>query len=171
MACWLNLRVRSMQCAARLKSSVIWRIAILTFPKVIALRSRYHVGDVMIDEADIYGDGVNIAARLENLADRNGICILRQVLDQIDGRIPVSYRELGRQNLKNIARPIEVFALSKRRWTARLQVSCQREPPAEDQIPSIRWRQACLRDGGHGAALDEISSLARSPRVRLGVPD
>src|SRR6516165_7582312 len=65
----------------------------------------------MIDDGDIYGDGVNIAARLENIADRNGICISRQVLDQIEGRIPIEYRELGRQNLKNIARPIEVFAI------------------------------------------------------------
>jgi len=58
----------------------------------------------MIDEGDIYGDGVNVAARLENIADRNGICISRQVLDQIEGRIPIEYRELGRQNLKNTAR-------------------------------------------------------------------
>ena len=65
----------------------------------------------MIDDGDIYGDGVNIAARLENIADRNGICISRQVLDQIEGRIPIEYRELGRQNLKNIARPIEVSAI------------------------------------------------------------
>ena len=55
--------------------------------------------------------GLTLRPELENIADRNGICISRQVLDQIDGRIPISYRELGRQNLKNIARPIEVFAL------------------------------------------------------------
>jgi len=57
------------------------------------------------------GDGVNIAARLEGVADRGGICISRQVLDQVEGKLDVTYRELGRQNLKNIAKPVEVYAI------------------------------------------------------------
>src|SRR5262249_3193591 len=63
------------------------------------------------DGADIFGDGVNIAARLEGIADRGGICISRQVLDQVEGKFGLSYRELGRQNLKNIAKPVEVYAI------------------------------------------------------------
>jgi pimeloyl-ACP methyl ester carboxylesterase len=77
----------------------------------IEFRIGINLGDIISDEHDIYGDGVNVAARLENIADRGGICISRQVLDQIEGKIDVTYRELGRQNLKNIAKPVEVFAV------------------------------------------------------------
>jgi hypothetical protein len=54
---------------------------------------------------------VNVAARLEGIAERGGICVSRQVMDQIEGKFDLSYRELGRQNLKNIAKPIEVYAI------------------------------------------------------------
>jgi len=70
-----------------------------------------NVGEVLTDGRDIFGDGVNVAARLEGIADRGGICISRQVMDQIEGKLDLSYRELGRQNLKNISRPVEVYAI------------------------------------------------------------
>jgi len=60
------------------------------------------------------GDGVNIAARLEGVADRGGICISRQVLDQVEGKLDLTYRELGRQNLKNNTKPVEVPAPADR---------------------------------------------------------
>ena len=70
-----------------------------------------NVGDVIIDEGDIYGEGVNIAARLEGVAEAGGICISRQAFDQIEGKLQLVYREMGPQNLKNITKPIEVFAV------------------------------------------------------------
>ena len=70
-----------------------------------------NVGDVISDGGDIFGDGVNVAARLENIADRGGICISRQVLDQVEAKLDLNFRELGRQNLKNIAKPVEVYAI------------------------------------------------------------
>jgi class 3 adenylate cyclase len=70
-----------------------------------------NVGDVITDGGDIFGDGVNVAARLESIADRGGICISRQVLDQVEGKLDLNFRELGRQNLKNIAKPVEVYAI------------------------------------------------------------
>lgn len=60
---------------------------------------------------DIFGDGINVAARLESISDRGGICISRQVLDQVEGKLHLDDRELGRQNLKNIAKPVEVYAI------------------------------------------------------------
>jgi pimeloyl-ACP methyl ester carboxylesterase len=73
---------------------------------------RAGIGDVIEDGGDIFGDGVNVAARLESIADRGGICISRQVLDQIEGKLQLGMRERGRQNLKNISRPIEVYAVA-----------------------------------------------------------
>jgi pimeloyl-ACP methyl ester carboxylesterase len=77
----------------------------------IEFRIGINIGEVLTDGRDIFGDGVNVAARLEGIADRGGICISRQVLDQIEGKLALSYRELGRQNLKNISRPVEVYAI------------------------------------------------------------
>jgi pimeloyl-ACP methyl ester carboxylesterase len=70
-----------------------------------------NIGDVIEDAGDVFGDGVNVAARLEGIAARGGICISRQVRDLIEGKVKITCRELGRQNLKNIARPIEVYGV------------------------------------------------------------
>ena len=77
----------------------------------IEFRIGIHVGDIIVDENDIFGDGVNIAARLEGIAEPGGVCISRQVLDQIEGKLKLGIRELGRQNLKNISKPVEVYAI------------------------------------------------------------
>ena len=103
--------VDAVLCAMEIQRGMAGRNANTPESERIEIRAGINVGDIMIDEGDIYGDGVNVAARLENIAERNGICISRQVLDQVEGKIPLEYRELGRQNLKNIARPIEVFAI------------------------------------------------------------
>ena len=77
----------------------------------IEFRMGINVGDVMEDGGDIYGGGVNVAARLESIAERGGISISRQVLDQIEGKLKLAYREMGRQNLKTFEKPIDVFAI------------------------------------------------------------
>jgi adenylate cyclase len=77
----------------------------------IEWRIGVNLGDVIIDGDDIHGDGVNIAARLEGIADRSGIYVSRVVRDQVRDRLDVAFEDLGEQNLKNIARPIRVFRL------------------------------------------------------------
>jgi len=77
----------------------------------IEFRIGIHVGDIIIDDNDIFGDGVNIAARLEGIAEAGGICISRQAFDQIEGKLELAFREMGLQNLKNITKPIDVFAI------------------------------------------------------------
>ena len=70
-----------------------------------------NVGDVMVKDGDIFGDGVNIAARLEGLAEPGGICISRGVRDHIRHKVPYGFEDLGEQTVKNIAQPIRVFRL------------------------------------------------------------
>ena len=70
-----------------------------------------NVGDVMVKDGDIFGDGVNIAARLEALADPGGICVSRGVRDHIRHKIAVGFDDLGEQKVKNIARPVRAFKL------------------------------------------------------------
>jgi len=67
-----------------------------------------NIGDVIYDEARIYGDGLNIAARLEAIAQPGGIVVSRQACDQVEGKLALSFRSLGLKHLKNIAKPIEV---------------------------------------------------------------
>jgi class 3 adenylate cyclase len=76
----------------------------------IELRIGINVGDIIIEE-DVYDDGVNIAARLEGIAEAGGICISRQTFDRIEGMLQLAYRQMGPQNLKNITKPIEVFSV------------------------------------------------------------
>src|SRR6476660_2349240 len=77
----------------------------------IEFRIGIHVGDIIIDDNYIFGDGVNIAARLEGIAETGGICVSRQVHDQIDGKLSLKCRPLGPQRLKNIARSVDAYAI------------------------------------------------------------
>jgi class 3 adenylate cyclase/pimeloyl-ACP methyl ester carboxylesterase len=98
-------------CALTVQKGMLERNSQVAPDRRIEFRIGINLGEVLTDGRDIFGDGVNVAARLEGIADRGGICISRQVLDQIEGKLDLSYRELGRQNLKNISRPVEVYAI------------------------------------------------------------
>jgi class 3 adenylate cyclase/pimeloyl-ACP methyl ester carboxylesterase len=98
-------------CALTVQKGMLARNAKVAPEQRIEFRIGINLGEVLTDGQDIFGEGVNVAARLEGIADRGGICISRQVLDQIEGKLDLSYRELGRQNLKNISRPVEVYAI------------------------------------------------------------
>ena len=77
----------------------------------MAFRIGVHLGDVIVEGDDLYGDGVNIAARLEGIAEGGGVCIPRQAYDQVQNKLALGYRSLGPQNLKNIPEPVEAFAI------------------------------------------------------------
>jgi TolB-like protein len=79
----------------------------------IVFRIGVNVGDVVVENGDIFGDGVNVAARLESLAEPGGICISGAALDQIRGKVLHEFKPLGSHQLKNIARPVEVFGLTR----------------------------------------------------------
>ena len=77
----------------------------------IELRVGIHVGDIIIEDGDIFGDGVNIAARLESIAQPGGICISDDAYRQVRGKLNVNFQDSGEQELKNIARPVRVYQL------------------------------------------------------------
>src|ERR1700675_785929 len=77
----------------------------------IEFRIGINVGDVVVEDGDIFGDGVNVAARLEGLADPGGICVSARVQEDAFGKLDLAFRDLGEQQLKNIVRPMRAYAI------------------------------------------------------------
>jgi TolB-like protein/class 3 adenylate cyclase/Flp pilus assembly protein TadD len=103
----------------------------------IALRVGVNIGDVIVEPHDIFGDGVNIAARLEGIAEPGGICISSSTYDQVRGRAGIEFADLGEQNLKNIDRPVRVYALVRDGSSAATQAERARLGPLSPPRLSI----------------------------------
>jgi class 3 adenylate cyclase len=103
--------VDAVRCAVEMQRATADRNAETVEDKRITFRVGINLGDVIAEEDDIYGDGVNVAARLEALAKPGGICISRTVRDQIRDKLPFPFEDKGEQSVKNIARSVRVFAL------------------------------------------------------------
>src|SRR5436190_18866882 len=95
--------VDATRCAADVQRGIAGQNEDVPQGTRIELRIGIHVGDVIIDDNDIFGDGVNIAARLEGIAEPGGVCISDDTYRQIRGKVEISWEDLGPQNLKNIA--------------------------------------------------------------------
>jgi adenylate cyclase len=105
--------VDAVRCVVETQRAMIHRNADIPDDKRITFRIGVNLGDVIVDGGDIYGDGVNIAARLEALAEPGGICISRVVRDQIRDKLPYPFADIGQQSVKNIARPVRAYALAE----------------------------------------------------------
>src|SRR5882672_8479201 len=103
--------VDAVRCAAEVQRGMLDREPDIPDERRIRFRIGINLGDVIVEGDDIFGDGVNIAARLEALAEPGGICISRTVRDQIRDRLPYPLEDMGEQSVKNIARPVRVYAL------------------------------------------------------------
>jgi adenylate cyclase len=103
--------VDAVRCAAEVQRGMLDRELDLSDEQCIKLRIGINLGDVIADGDDIFGDGVNVAARLEALAEPGGICISRTVREQIRDKLPYPLEDRGEQSVKNIARPVRVYAL------------------------------------------------------------
>src|SRR5210317_1157421 len=101
--------VDAVQCAVTVQNEFEVRNAKLAENRRMEFRIGINLGDVIDEEERIYGDGVNIAARLEALADPNGICVSKTAFDQIETKLPLGYEYLGEQSVKNIAKPVGTY--------------------------------------------------------------
>lgn len=119
--------VEAVRCAVDVQRGMAERNASVPPERQIEFRIGINVGDIIIDGDDIYGDGVNVAARLQTLAEPGGICVSRVVRDQVLDKLSFAFEDLGAQEVKNIVRPVEVYRvdlgseaqqapLRRRRW-------------------------------------------------------
>ena len=101
----------AMECAVQMQHALKKQNAKLTTERRMDFRFGLHLGDVMVDEARIYGDGVNIAARLEGLAEPGGICISDVVYKQVHNKLDLGYVDLGERRVKNIPEPVRAYRI------------------------------------------------------------
>ena len=103
--------VDAVECSAEIQGRVAEMSGETKAAQSIELRIGINVGDIMVEDGDVSGDGVNVAARLEGLADPGGILLSQAAYDQVRDRVRYSFDDLGDRSLKNIARPVKVFRL------------------------------------------------------------
>jgi adenylate cyclase len=103
--------VEAVACALAIQRGMSERNAQIPADQRIEFRIGINLGDVIVEEGDIHGDGVNVAARLEALAEPGGICVSRVVRDQVRDKLDLTLDDLGEQSLKNIVRPVRVFGI------------------------------------------------------------
>jgi TolB-like protein/class 3 adenylate cyclase len=111
--------VDALRCAAEIQAAVAESNASLTADKRIDLRIGINMGDIVVEDGDIFGDGVNVAARLEGLAEPGGICVSARVREDAAGKLDLAFRDLGEQQLRNIARPVHAYAVGAATLPAR----------------------------------------------------
>ena len=101
--------VDALRCAIEIQRGMLERNADVPQERRIEFRVGINVGDIIIDGGDIYGDGVNVAARLEGLAEPGGICVSGRVQEDARGKLDIAFEDAGEQQLKNIAWPVRVY--------------------------------------------------------------
>jgi adenylate cyclase len=102
-------------CAAAIQRDLKDRNKDLPDERKVQFRIGVNLGEVIVDRSEIYGDGVNVAARLESLAEPGGICISESVRSAVGNKLPLDYEFLGEQNVKNIAEPVRAQSLKQTR--------------------------------------------------------
>jgi class 3 adenylate cyclase len=126
--------VDAVECAVAVQAVMAERSKDIPEDRRMLYRIGINLGDILIEGDDILGDGVNVAARLEGIAEPGGICISSSAYDQVSGKVAVEFTDVGEQTLKNIARPIRAYAVVRdghgatrkgtiKRWSARLSAS------------------------------------------------
>jgi adenylate cyclase len=129
-------------CAAEIQRRMARRNADVARSRAIELRIGINLGDVIVEGADIFGDGVNVASRIEGLAEAGGICISGAVRDQVGERMDVGFEDLGEQSVKNITRPIRVFRVVLKQdgdagSPSGVPASAEASPKGAARVPSI----------------------------------
>src|SRR3984893_15719235 len=104
--------VDAVRCAVELQREMIGRNAAAPAERRIEFRMGINVGDIIIEDGDIFGDGVNIAARLEALAEPGGICLSATAHEQVRDRLDITFDDLGEQQIKNITRPVRTYGVA-----------------------------------------------------------
>ena len=168
----------AVQCAIDIQNELAASNGALEADRRMQFRIGVNVGDVMVKDGDIFGDGVNIAARLEGLAEPGGVCISRGIHDHVAKKLPYDFEDLGEQSVKNIAQPIRVFRIilgsGKGEAPPRDSVAPDpelpaNEPTASDDIPSLSESAPVPSGRRRPIGRDRVLGFNQEFRSRPGV--
>src|SRR5579862_6998846 len=154
--------VNAVQCAVEVQKGMAAANAALPAEKQVLLRIGINLGDVIVEGSDLYGDGVNLAARLEGLAEPGGICLSETAHHHVASKLPLGYRDLGEQSVKNFAKPVRVYSIGPETPQARREDPAQlRDKPAIVVLPFANMsgdpEQEFFADGLTEDILTELS--------------
>jgi len=120
--------LEAVQCAVAIQQEINARNMELPVQRRMQFRLGINLGDIITEGEQVYGDGINIAARLESLAEAGGICISGTVYDQIATKLALGYEFLGQRTVKNITHPVRVYRVQSQRTGAVYTVCCMVNP-------------------------------------------
>src|SRR5258708_3478063 len=163
--------VDAVRCAVEVQHEMAERNVGVPDERRIQFRIGINLGDIIKDGRDIYGDGVNVAARLEALAEPGGICVNRVVRDQVRDKLDFAFEDAGEQRVKNIARPLRVYHVRPGQ-VADEEMSAAQSPLALPDKPSLAVLTFTNMSGdpeqefvSHGVAEDVSTALSRYPSL------
>lgn len=139
--------VSAVACAAEFQREIGARNADVAADRKLQFRVGVHLGDVVVEGDRIYGDGVNIAAQLKALADPGGFCTSGTVYEQVLGKAPEQFENLGEHNLKNIPRPVNVYRVSFDRIDDSIATLLEKRPPSSELMPKEGERRVKVQRG------------------------
>jgi adenylate cyclase len=161
--------VDALRFATELQAGMVERNAPIATDKRIEFRIGINVGDVVVEDGDIFGDGVNVAARLEGLAEPGGICVSALVQRDAAGKLDLAFEDLGEQTLKNIARPLQVYRVATQRGSETVTEPAPLPLPDKPSVAVLPFtnmstdlEQEFFADG---IAEDVITALSRYPSL------
>ncbi len=128
--------VEAVQCAIEIQREMIGRETDVPNDQRIKLRIGVNLGDIIFEGSDIYGDGVNVAARLEGLAKPGGVCVSGAAFDAVEGKINLAIEDMGLQKVKNIAKPVRVYRVTAGEGSDNIAIQMQDALTLPDK-PSI----------------------------------
>jgi adenylate cyclase len=138
--------MEAVQCAVDIQNELSVRNADLPDLNRMEFRIGINLGDIMVEGEDIYGDGVNVAARLQELAPRGGIMLSQSVYDQVKSKMALGFDPLGPQHVKNVTEPVETYSVriggrNSPAETSANQKTHHTETPRQDGIPRPEWER------------------------------
>ncbi len=131
--------VEAVRCAVEIQEALKTRNDALPTQSKMLFRVGVNLGDVVVKNEDLLGDGVNVAARLETMAEPGGICIASSVYDQITGKLDLGFQDIGEQNLKNISRPVRVYRIFGSQPAVRLTTQIEATTPTRNGTARPFW--------------------------------
>jgi TolB-like protein/class 3 adenylate cyclase len=148
--------VDAVQCAVAIQQALGAKNAALPVHRKMEFRIGLNVGDVMVEGKEIYGDGVNVAARVQSLADPGGVFLSGTVYDQIESKLPLAYEYLGEQEVKNIAKPVRMYRVVR-----------EVPSPLVEQASSLHAARMAAPPEGQGEGASGRAGTVTSPHPDL----